>query len=197
MIRFDHLKLRKAVCLLLDHKYGAGRAEHVRDAIRKLPKRRSFLRALKPLDELMNVAEQRPTVALEILYLADLRREKLHKEQRDATPDITRRRDVLSRNAILYRKRQRDAVQTEEIRLGRKLTEGETAELLERKKASWKAGFAKFKNEHPELKHQDALSAYATMLNEKTEQALERAKATGPNRKLSDPALRALRKRMK
>lgn len=195
MIRFDHLKLRQAVCLLLDHKYGAGRAEHVRDAIRKLPKRRSFLRALKPLDELMNVAEQRPTVALEILYLADLRREKLHKEQRDATPDITRRRDVLSRNAILYRKRQRDAVQTEEIRLGRKLTEEETAELLERKKASWKAGFAKFKNEHPELKHQDALSAYATMLNEKTEQALERAKAVGPNRKLSDPALRALRKR--
>ena len=43
----------------------------------------------------------------------------------------------------------------------------------------------------------DALAAYATMLNEKTEQALERAKETGPNRKLSDPALRALRKKMR
>lgn len=197
MIRFDPLKLRQAVCLLLDHRFGPGRAEHVRDAIRKLPKRRSFQRALKPLDELMHVAEQRPSVALDILYLADIRREKLHKEQRAATPFLTRRRDVLARNTALYRKRQHDAVQTEEIRLGRKLTEEETAELLERKKASWKAGFAKFKDEHPELKHQDALAAYATMLNEKTEQALERAKETGPNRKLSDPAFRALRKKMR
>lgn len=195
MIRFDHLKLRQAVCLLLDHRFGAGRAERVRDAIRRLPKRRSFQRALKPLEELMNVAEQRPTVAMEILYLADIRREKLHKEQREATPGITRCRDVLARNTTLYRKRRRDAVQTEEIRLGRRLTDEEAAELLERKKASWKAGFAKYKDEHPELKHQDALAAYATLLNEKTERALERAKAVGPNRKLSDPALRALRKR--
>ena len=195
MIIYDHLKLRQAVCLLLDPKYGASRAERVRDAIRQLPKRRSFQRALKPLDELINVARQRASVALNIVYLADLRRDKLHEEERAATPTLTRRRDVVSRNTTLYRKRVRDTLQAEEVRLGRRLTKQESEELLKRKRASWDAGFDKFRNEHPELKFQDAYSAYAKSLNEKAAEALERAIAIGPNRKLSDSGLRALQKK--
>lgn len=195
MIIYDHVKLRQAVCLLLDHKYGAGRAEHVRDAIRQLPKRRSFQRSLKPLNELVNVAAQRASVALNIVYLADLRRDKLHEEMRAATPSITRRRDVVTRNATTYRKRVRDTLQAEEVRLGRRLTKEEADELLKRKRASWDAGFDKFRDEHPELKFQDAFSAYAKSLNEKAAEALERAKAIGPNRKLSDSAVRALQKK--
>lgn len=182
-IQYDHDRLHKAVLLLLDYRFGPGREQRVREAIQLLPKSTRFTRTLEPLNEIMRVAKQSPNKALALLEPVDRERNRLEKEKRAATPIITKKRDILRVNTARYRQRTKYALLIEEIRLQRKLSKEEALAFLDERKKLWRMRQEQFRNEHPELKYQDALAKFADMLDEEIKLKYERALMSGPIKK--------------
>ena len=106
----------------------------------------------------MRVAKQSPNKALALLEPVDRERNRLEKEKRAATPIITKKRDILRVNTARYRQRTKYALLIEEIRLQRKLSKEEALAFLDERKKLWRMRQEQFRNEHPELKYQDALA---------------------------------------
>lgn len=184
-IQYDHDRLNFAVRLLLDYRFGAGREQRVREAILQLPKHTRFTRIVEPLNEIMRVAKQSPNKALELIEPVARERIRLEKERRAATPIITRKRDILRVNTARYRQRTKYALLTEEIRLQRKFSKEEAKAFLDKRKKLWKMRQEQFRNEHPELKYQDALAQFADILDEEVKLKYERALVSGPIKKRS------------
>lgn len=193
-IIYDYKRLREAIVLLLDYRFGARREQNVREAIKDLRHARKFTRTIEPLNELIKVAKQSPTKALDILEPIARKREELEQQRRAATPNLTKHREIIRNNTAKYRERVKNALLTEEIRLQRKLSSVEAKDFLEEKKRLWKMRYEAYRNEHPELKHQEALARFAEMLNEEVRQRYERALASGPIKKATNqPQPRKLR----
>ena len=184
-IQYDHDRLNKAVLLLLDYRFGPGREQRVREAIQLLPKCTRFTRTLEPLNEIMRVAKQSPNKALTLLEPVDRERNRLEKDKRAATPIITKKRDILRVNTARYRQRTKYALLTEEIRQQRKLTKEEAKAFLDERKKLWRMRQEQFRNEHPELKYQEALAKFADILDEEVKLKYERALVSGPIKKKS------------
>lgn len=182
-IEYDHPRLNQAIQLLLDYRFGAQREQKVREAIHMLPKRISFTRTIEPLNEIMRVARQSPNKALDLLEPVGKARDRLEKERRAATPLLTRRREVVRNNTARYRTRTKLAVLTEEIRLQHKFSKDEEKAFLDEKKRLWKMRFEQYRNEHPELKYQDAMASFADMLDNEVQLRYERALVAGPIKK--------------
>ena len=182
-IQYDHDRLHKAVLLLLDYRFGPGREQRVREAIQLLPKSTRFTRTLEPLNEIMRVAKQSPNKALALLEPVDRERNRLEKEKRAATPIITKKRDILRVNTARYRQRTKYALLIEEIRLQRKLSKEEALAFLDERKKLWRMRQEQFRNEHPELKYQEALAKFSDMLDEEIKLKYERALMSGPIKK--------------
>jgi hypothetical protein len=179
-IQFDKDRLRRAVVLLLDSRWGPNREQRVREAVGMLPKRtRPFTGAVEALNELMVVAKQKPLVVLDILDKSAAQRKKLAEKAVKAAPKEAQRRATLRANVAAYRKRIEQAIKTEEIRRGKTLTGGDRKAFIEEKKKIWAIRQDRFREEHPELNYQEARSKCAQLLNEEVEQRYERAKQTG------------------
>lgn len=179
-ILYDHQRLREAIVLLLDYRFGERREQHVREAIKDLRKARKFNRTIEPLNEIIRVAKQSPTKALDLLAPVARKREELEQKRRAATPNLTKHREIIRNNTAKYRERVNKALHTEELRRQRKLTTEEAKAFLEEKKRLWKMRYEAYRSEHPELKHQEALARFAEILNEEVRQRYERALASGP-----------------
>lgn len=178
-IVFDYPRLKAAIVLLLDGKYGESRTAKVRDAI-KSQSSRKFRAPIEPLNELMAVARQSALTALDILDMADRSRKSLETEKEASlSENEKRRRALLVENTRKYRTRCKQALMTEEVRRGRKMTADEAKEFLTERKELWNRKCELFVEAHPELKRYEALAQFSEQLNKEVEARWIAAKDAG------------------
>lgn len=185
-IVYDYDRLREAIVLLLSARFGESREQRVREAIALLPKGRGFTRTIEPLNEIIRIARQSPTKALDILDLVPRKRAQLIKRRQEEAPLTERRRKVTRENLRAYRTRIDNTLRTEEIRLQRKLTREEAEKLISDRKKLWNIRWENYRSEHPELKYQDAREKFTDLLNQEVQERYDRAAANGAVKKRSE-----------
>lgn len=177
---YDYQRLREAIVLVLDPRYGPSREQRVREAIAKLPHNRQFFwKAIEPLNEIVAVARQSPTKAQDILDMASRKRGQLQAQREKATPLDTKRRAHLRENTRNYRARLDNALKTEELRRQRRLTREEATAFLDEKRKLWKMRVEQFLQDHPEMKPAQARSVCTAQINKEVQERYERAVASG------------------
>ena len=161
----DPALLKRAVVLLLDKKYGENRENKVREAIRRLPKFWIHFRGIAtPLNYLVELVVKKPEYTLNVLNLLFLARSYRSKlwEKLDASDPSAKYKGVRKDCMRDYRIRCNAALETEEHRIGRKLTAEEATALLARKRAEWKKLAANYKIAHEGMRAAQGQLAKAT-----------------------------------
>ena len=195
-IEFHYERLRRAIELLSDWKYGEGRIQKIRLELRKLPKcPRRFRGAIEPLNELLDVGRQLPFVAEQLITRAEAMRVAFHAEAVKESPDELKRRAKRKENTTQYRRRVDNARMAEEFRRGgKRMSPKEEKAYLDAKKAEWRERSKNYVKSHPEMLHQDAVSQFAKMLNAEVAAEMQQAKKDLEWRKGADQRRQALRK---
>lgn len=192
MITYDMGRLKQAVVLLLDFKFGKGRCARLKESIARLPKGRKFTGVIEPLNEIVDIARQEPLRAQTIVLLADSRREELKREVEKASPMLTKRREANRRCTAGTRKRTKESIEAEELRRGYKLNEAERKQFMAGLRREWKISAKRFIEEHPKMSYHEAMSAFSEQLNARVTKRYERAKEEYDNGRLSSSSQRRL-----
>lgn len=137
---FDKAALEKATELLLDPKWGASRQERTLAVINGVQPN-YFRGTVKPLREIVYLAEADKPKALRLLELAGAERERLVVEFKTNYPTLAKARLTRSNNTAIYRQRQRYAILTEDLKRaleGKKfVSKAERSEILDAARKEW------------------------------------------------------------
>lgn len=175
-------QLKKAVILLLDHKFGQTRTDRIRAILNGEVKVRNhpFRDATEPLNTILDFARTVSFKAANIMLdAADQHRERLAKLAvpfKDTPEAREKRRNYL--NGLRARKTM--ALKIEEYRRGRKMSASEREKFLEDTMRRWNIRREKYIAEHIDLNRLEATSEFTKELEAELKAKLERAKAAGP-----------------
>lgn len=197
--KYDKERLKQAVILCLDAKYGQTRTDRVRAFLKgevenKTHRLHPFRNVVEPLNELLDAGRTfSMSRTMRLLDLADKHRERLAKL---AIADKGEEELREKRRAYLIelRNRKTAAVRIEEIRLGRKLSEAEREKFLEEAMRRWNIRREKYIREHVEMNRREATAAFTKELEAELELKLARALAAGPVKQRSTVSIESKRK---
>lgn len=183
-MNYDRDTLRDAVKLLLSPRWGKGRIEKLRKAIKRLPRAPRLYRDLEPLNEFIVIAKQSPLDALNLVDATERHLESILKEverygKNPNVPLEEQRKRHRAENTRKYNKRIREALKTEEIRRGRRMTKEEAKAFLDERKRLWAARLEQYKLENPALTPQEAAQEFVEQLNNEVTLRYERARVAG------------------
>ena len=194
-IYYDFERLRQAVVILLNMKFGEERSAKLRLRIERIPARtQSFYQNLEPLNEFLLVARQSKSKALELLDLVDARREKFIERYRTEDPKKQQVRDRNIQSMRLYRERLSLAVKIEEVKTGKTMSPAEAKAYKKKMAAEWTKRRRAYQKETGLAMH-EAATRFNSMLFDELHEEYQKAMRAVENRKLSDPSLRRLQEK--
>lgn len=140
LIHFDHARLRQAIVLLLDKRYGESRTKRLRALFRTANTKRVKMKGtLEPLNELISVFNAKALVALDILDKAERKRKEFAKMEETDHPVSANRRKCVRTCMERARVRVNTVARIETLELGRDITEAELRAALKKYRAKWSA----------------------------------------------------------
>lgn len=203
-IIYDHDRLRRALELLLDGRFGAERAKLLREKIAIVPGRTvKYYRAVEPLNEIVSIARQNKLKAIDLVDRADaLRATAARRLQREA-PQVLAKRKNWAEQARANRARLNLAADIREMELGHQMTDGERTAYKKAVQQTWsqrrrdaiasKPGLLTWQIHEQVTAQIDAELEEAQKKAEAMKQEREaKAKRDAEVRQMSDPAKRRL-----
>lgn len=190
-IHYDYERLRQAVVLLLDLRYGKTRSEKLRGSIMSDRRPDRFQKPIAALNEFFVLASQSRVKALELLDLTDRRRERNRAAELANPSPGQHRRLVIAKSIADTRARLKFATEIHEIEIGRKLNGPEKKDFQKVLSAAWAERRRKYRKESG-LPAGDANTVFSRMLDEELQEQYQTAKREEERRRLSDTSRRRL-----
>lgn len=175
-LHYDIKRICKATELCIDPIWGDHRMSRVREAVDSEDIKRNvwFNRNNEPLNELVKLGRQSKPAVYSLFQLALDKRSRL----KPCSPRDSEIKDRKKVTTATHRRLSKLAVQIEEAKLGRRLTDEEQKELLAKKKREWVVKRVNFSTTHTGYKSRaDAYDAANAEIEGNLRSELMRARA--------------------
>ncbi len=186
----DRAKVREALILLLDSRWGINRIHRVREAVQMLPKWSSpFVGTAKPLNYLVECCKDirgNTPPMLQLLKETEEEHAKLWAKFRTDNPKYTARHDVLVRNTRALRLCYQQAITIETLKQGSPLTAEKKEEVKEAYRKMWNEWRDKYLVEHADGKRRQVMHESARERDARMKAMCDEAVAkANPNREVT------------